>query len=289
MKQILLGLLVAFAIFALGQEEKTERIGNFTLVISVDPINDVDKSYIYTPDLSGIDSRRGALVWRCDGQSIEIFMVAGKFLNSRENVPTEWRFDQGTPQGPTKWGISVNGTAVFVPSRLWLLFTDEALLATRLVIRVTDYRGEQAIYIFNLTGLKNALDRLPCYAQARANAKKVLDQDSKPREGVGYIKASDLLATGKFNISTSLDGYFTVTLAQNSLRVKPGSKDIAFIRRGQAGTTTVLIPPVALNGELHLPLLLFFELGCKVDLDKTGDLATLDCQGETFEFKVTTY
>lgn len=156
-------ILVAWlAIAALpGMASAQEALGSFFLVTSTDPMTDADRSFAYTPDVESSRTRSGALVWRCDGDRLELYLSADEYLGS-EGVAIQWRFDGNEAVERHRWSSSTNGTAAFAPRSEVRTFTAGAVPAREVVIRVWDFRNNGRTYRFRLDGLVASLRRLSC-------------------------------------------------------------------------------------------------------------------------------
>ena len=156
-------LLIGFVVLAVPATAQ-EQIGAFLFLRQLDAITDVDESAIGTTELEPTAVRTARLVWSCDGPQIHLTVGVDDFVGSDGSVQVQWRFDRGAPSGTRQWEVS--RTFVFAPDGDIVEFTDQALPASEVVIRVTGYQGAQHDLRFSLAGLTSSLQRLPC-ASAR--------------------------------------------------------------------------------------------------------------------------
>src|SRR5690606_23416032 len=101
------------------------------------------------------------LVWRCDGDQLELFVNAAEYLDD-DDVIVQWRFDSQPPSDRRLWNPSTNGTGAFAPPDDIEMFTAGAIPAREVVVRLWDYRYNAVTYRFRLDGLVASLRRLPC-------------------------------------------------------------------------------------------------------------------------------
>ena len=144
-----------------GDEEI--RIGAFTLSKQIDPMTDRDESVLLTEALGESQfSWTPSLSWRCDAEDIELIIFAGDFLTSDDPVRVQYRLDERPAEEPSPWSVSTTGQAVFAPASILLELSDGAKDASRLRVRLTDYRGTHHDLEFGLSGLAAGLDSLAC-------------------------------------------------------------------------------------------------------------------------------
>lgn len=151
--------VLALAVLATPVAARQEKIGAFVLTETLDEMTDVLNVMAGAP---AEGARDAMLVWRCTGPSLELLLATGEYLGSQSR-PVMFRFDAGEPSRPEAWSISTTGRAVFSPRQRVASFTTDALAASRVVIRVSDFRRVDHTYRFDLTGLSEVLDRLPCW------------------------------------------------------------------------------------------------------------------------------
>ena len=78
-----------------------------------------------------------------------------------ESFQTRYAVDGGEVQ-VTQWNESNQNEATFVPGRETEAFLDTLRQGERLVVRVTDFSGENHTAEFELAGMEEALAQLPC-------------------------------------------------------------------------------------------------------------------------------
>jgi hypothetical protein len=158
MKKVL-GLFVFFLATAWAQNQ---QIGSFQYVESIDPMTDVDTSFILTEDPEGTRMRTGGLAWRCMDDGLNVVLFADEYLGSRDPAQVRWRFDSQEVTPLQRWLLSTRGTAAFAPMGEIANFTRNALEAARVVMQVTDFGDRVYTYTYMLDGLEEALGLLTC-------------------------------------------------------------------------------------------------------------------------------
>jgi hypothetical protein len=146
-----------------GQAFAQNSIGSFTYNNRQDAFTDQDKSSIFTFDtLNSTASRPAQLFIRCNDKAVEILVATYEFLDSKDPVAVDYRFDQKPAKLNDRWNVSTNGLAAFVPSEQIVSFIDAVLSSNTLNWRVRNYRGVQYAYAFNLNSSADALSKLKC-------------------------------------------------------------------------------------------------------------------------------
>lgn len=144
---------------------QTMAFGRFEVSKSTDPLDDTVTTMIGT----GGESTKTALVWRCgtkDSAPVVAFFFGRYFTGGQtRQVYVEHRFvpDKAEIAG---WTIAgQNRDFVLMPADMIAAFTKRARTADTLVMRVTDIDGESVTDTFKMTGLPEALSKLPCRAE----------------------------------------------------------------------------------------------------------------------------
>lgn len=157
-------LLIAISLVLAGLPRAAtaqERIGSFVLVQQRDPVTDRDRTFAYTTDVDAGYFGTATLVWRCNGNELELYVKAAEYLDD-DDVMVQWRFDSQPPSSMRLWNPSTSGTGAFAPTEDIELFTTGAIPAREVVVRLWDYRFDEITYRFRLDGLAASLRRLPC-------------------------------------------------------------------------------------------------------------------------------
>ncbi len=152
-------LLLILSIAPLPQQ--AQRIGDFRYVPRLDPITDEDTSYIITEDVNATLMRTGKLIWKCSSDGLDLYIDSDEYLG-RQPIEVVCRFDRKTPWPTTNWINSTDGSSAFANRSQLALFTENALPANQVVVRLKDYEGSSYTYTFSLKGLTQALGRLGC-------------------------------------------------------------------------------------------------------------------------------
>ena len=153
------------------------RIQAFTYTPRKDEITDEDRSTLITSELRGTVMRNAALAWRCDGSSPRVYVLADEFLNATDPVPIRWRFDSDPPSPVMWWTVSTVGTVAFAPDDLVDWFSRRARRASRVIIRVEDYRGVEYTLEFSLAGLTAGLRQLACFSEGGPATGRVVSDE----------------------------------------------------------------------------------------------------------------
>jgi hypothetical protein len=150
---------------AVAQSE--DRFGAFTVSRSTDPITDADRSIVGTPAtaVSGGSRRSPILGWRCMSDGLNVVYMFDRYLIDASVL---YRFDSDQPSQLDVWDMLTSHQGAAIPIRMVAEFTTQAMVAQRVVLRVTDRDGEQLTDTFSLNGLTKALPQLPCYGPGGA-------------------------------------------------------------------------------------------------------------------------
>ena len=131
------------------------------MYVSEDPITGEDTSVAYVSENSPAPDRKASLIWGCQDTVIRVAVYPDESLGvSKARV--QYRIDDF--DAVTDKGWQVTNAAIFFPSIKGLDFTalTLGLQAKRLAFRVTDADDNSHTYLFDLIGLRSALEQLPC-------------------------------------------------------------------------------------------------------------------------------
>lgn len=129
-------IAIAFALAGIPRASVAqERIGSFVLVQQRDPVTDRNRTYAYTTAVDAGYLETAILVWRCDGDQLELFVNAAEYLDD-DDVIVQWRFDSQPPSDRRLWNPSTNGTGAFAPPDDIEMFTAGAIPAREVVVRL---------------------------------------------------------------------------------------------------------------------------------------------------------
>lgn len=166
-------LLCALAVLAVvpGEGEAQDEIGDFTFVDNPGTLGQADRSHISTAALGTTLSVLPTLFWRCSERpleggltltTMEMALLVDGLETSDGHVTVQWRFDRDPPSSPTRWPVAGSGLiAAFAPEPERDAFTQRALRASEVLVRVVDERGTFDSR-FGLAELSRALERLGC-------------------------------------------------------------------------------------------------------------------------------
>jgi len=150
-----LKLALALSSLIMSAPVAASQVGNWNYLENVDLMSDENKSAVYT-----IKEKQTISV-RCDGNnSFNVIIQPDEYIGS-EAAPVAWRIDGGDVQ-QSRMNLSTRGTAVFVPSSIKAGFVDSIRNASKIVIRVTDFRGTKITFSIDLTGANESLNQLSC-------------------------------------------------------------------------------------------------------------------------------
>ena len=160
---LLISFLISSCTPSIGTEPSSysDRSQNFTVDNSVDPITGEDTSIAYINELPSIADRTASVIWGCQDVILRVAVYPDEGLGISE-AQVQYRFDD--LEAITDKGWQVTDTAIFFPSIKGLDFTAFALglQVERFAFRVTDGDNKPHTYLFDLSGLRSALEQLPC-------------------------------------------------------------------------------------------------------------------------------
>ncbi len=138
------------------------KIDDFFYTENLDPINDSDRSTVWTNAVDASSYKNPQLVWRCFDQRLEVIYSPDEYLGKDQDISVQYRFDGNNASSLQSWGFSTTGTAAFAKELQARIFTLAALKSQKVVMRVLDYSSEAYTYSFSLTGIKTVLAQLAC-------------------------------------------------------------------------------------------------------------------------------
>lgn len=156
--------IVALALAMMCVNAAAQDFGAFSLVKKTDAITDKDRSFIYSPATETINNRVANLAWTCMQDGLNVLYVYGKYLmGSDDSISVQYRFDALPAASSRRWDIATTHRGAFLPVGRVREFTQEALIAQKVVLRVIDRDGDVLTDTVSLNGLRDALRQLPCY------------------------------------------------------------------------------------------------------------------------------
>jgi hypothetical protein len=143
-------------------------VGSFSVTADKDAMTDEDRS-MAAASAARDGLRDPVLAWLCMEDGLNIMYKWDKyFIGEDDEVEVMFRLGDQPAMGFSGWGLSVDNTAAFIPMRLVNPITQQAMAASRIVMRVRDSDGEELTDAFNIDGLGEALKSLPCATRALA-------------------------------------------------------------------------------------------------------------------------
>lgn len=137
-----------------------ETVGNVLLSVNVDPITDAVRASAIVPSVDLSRFGGGVMLFRCTDDKFEVYVNMREYLGD-DRRKVYYRFDSNEPE-EERWSASTDGTAVF--ARNDQEFARKAARAQQLAFRALDYDGTRHTVIFELEGLREALQQLPCFS-----------------------------------------------------------------------------------------------------------------------------
>lgn len=142
--------------------QSSAKVGAFLYFEAEDALTDGDRSYIFTLGENTSDDL--SLAWKCYEDGLNVVLTVSYMVGDADDeVQVRYRFDQDSPSDVMWWELSNTNKLVYAPMDFVPFFTAQAKMANRVVLRVIDPAdGETKQDVFSLSGLRTALQRLPC-------------------------------------------------------------------------------------------------------------------------------
>ena len=142
-----------------------ERIGAFAFAIQGGEDERPETRLLVVPDTGSSLSEGARLFLRCRGDQREVYVAvsAGNLGDAREGAGGQWRFDRRPWSELTRWGANEEGTAAFMPPRLYDTFVARALEYEVVEIRIVNTAGVRKRFVFPLGGFEEGHGRLGCF------------------------------------------------------------------------------------------------------------------------------
>jgi hypothetical protein len=137
------------------------EVGAFRVQRRRDAFDDVDGSYIFNRG----SNEKLSIGWLCVGRNLQVvFLHSYLGGDRRDRIAVRHRLDQGAATDFELWRLEPSGMSTRMPRELVRDFTERALRATSLRVRIVDPLDNQHLDSeFSLAGLRDALSYLPCY------------------------------------------------------------------------------------------------------------------------------
>lgn len=155
---------------AAGQGEEAaaggpQRIGAFVYAVQGGEDGRPETRLLVVPDTASTLNEGARLFLRCRADRREVYVAVtdGNLGNARDGAGGQWRFDRRPWSELVRWGANEQGTAAFMPPRLYDTFVTRALESEVVEIRVVNAAGVRKRYVFPLDGLGEGSARLGCF------------------------------------------------------------------------------------------------------------------------------
>jgi len=144
-----------------------ERIGAFVYAVQGGEDGRPETRLLVVPDTASTLNEGARLFLRCraDRREVYVAVTEGNLGNAREGAGGQWRFDRRPWSELQRWGANEQGTAAFMPPRLYDTFMARALEAEVAEIRIVNVAGVRKRFVFPLDGLAEASARLGCFGE----------------------------------------------------------------------------------------------------------------------------
>lgn len=107
-----------------------------------------------------LDNNKAFGFVRCSGENnLDVAFSLDNYIGSDNKYSVRYRFDKG-PVVETLWGVSTNGTEVFVSSSEVIGFSRALVTGRELLLEVTDYRGTPKQLKYPLSGTTQAVGKV---------------------------------------------------------------------------------------------------------------------------------
>lgn len=174
---VALALLLALAPLDAGAAQETEtdsaeaeaggprEIGAFVYAVQGGEEGRPETRLLVVPDTASALNEGARLFLRCrdDRREVYVAVTDGNLGNAREGAGGQWRFDRRPWSELLRWGANEQGTAAFMPPRLYDTFMARALEAKTAEIRIVNVAGVRKRFVFPLEGLAEGSARLGCF------------------------------------------------------------------------------------------------------------------------------
>ena len=172
--------LVLFVLaFSFGFSEK--KIGNWFLSIREDPVTGevAHLALVFAKESPPEAINGGAFSFYCnDLGQFSVMLDADLYIGSG-TADVQYRVSALFPKYD-RWDISPKGTALFPPEP-WELLKELVLApAPEIAIRVWDYRGVPYTYVFDMAGLHDLIEQIPCTKGFKERIRKQIIKPSSP-------------------------------------------------------------------------------------------------------------
>ncbi len=165
--------LLLFSVSCAGTPATQEKTyGDFIHVELTAPIDDTDRSFIFTPEVN-TDLPNASLAWRCYHDGLNVIYMIWRFLggDAQGQVMVRYRVEKNQPSSFRNWVLLQGNQAAQMPVSQVAEFTEQAEAGTKAVLRVTDpLDGDTYTHEFSLSGLTEGLNQLSCGMRCSGSA-----------------------------------------------------------------------------------------------------------------------
>lgn len=146
-------------------ETTPRRIGSFTLAVQGGEDGGPETRILVVPDTSSTLNEGARLFFRCrDGRGeIYVAVTDGNLGNAREGAGGQWRFGRRPWSELNRWGANDQGTAAFMPPRVYESFVERGRESDVAEIRIVNLAGVRKRFVFPLDGFTEGTERLGCF------------------------------------------------------------------------------------------------------------------------------
>ncbi len=145
--------------------ETPRRIGSFTLAVQGGEDGRPETRILVVPDTSSTLNEGARLFLRCRSGRGEIYVAVtdGNLGNAREGAAGQWRFERRPWGELIRWGANDEGTAAFMPPRVYDTFVERGREYDVAEIRIVNLAGVRKRFVFPLDGFTEGTERLGCF------------------------------------------------------------------------------------------------------------------------------
>lgn len=145
--------------------ESPRRIGSFTLAVQGGDDGRPETRILVVPDTSSTLNEGARLFLRCRSGTGEIYVAVtdGNLGNAQEGAAGQWRFDRRPWSELIRWGANDQGTAAFMPPRVYDTFVERGREAEVAEIRIVNLAGVRKRFVYPLEGFTEGTEQLGCF------------------------------------------------------------------------------------------------------------------------------
>jgi hypothetical protein len=149
--------LAALAVTQVSQAQTKTLYGDFVYT------NDPDGIALQTNEVGTRNNRSAALIYRCDGTSLEVRLETQIRLTSTATTSAPYQYDNARAS-TVNWTLDPEFTTLLLPEDQNARFLFAGLNARILTISALDSKRATQRFVFSMRGFKEAIANLPCAA-----------------------------------------------------------------------------------------------------------------------------